>query len=342
MNNKYKILPFIFILLISFTSHLSALNYYVDKNFLNYNLIYATGKIKHGDLYKLERKFSRLYNNKQTLVVFNSAGGELNEGLRIGEFLKANHIGSAVGKNGMCASSCALAFLGGRDKYNRKLMILPRGSKLGFHSFYYRNSDKVRLSTMQKDLANVLSYADYVQAPSRIITEMFQTNYNSMHWTTSRDRKLLRIKRGLPKVNFTASANRRINTQNRVYRVTTKRHQGVTQIEYVKHYLNKVNSLLNSNNSIVFNNEVALNDSSYQGWLSSSLNKLYVKRTKLKSIDKVEAEIIYVLKNGKTICSKNTYNLTQNSYGWKIASKQHRACNYHSKKILNRIGRSLP
>ncbi len=343
MNKKYNILTIIFILLLSFTSQLSALDYYVNKNNVNYNLIYATGKIKNGDLYKLERKYNRLYNNKQTIVVFNSPGGELNEGLRIGEFLKANQIGSAVSKNGICASSCALAFLGGRDKYNRKLLILPRSSKLGFHSFYYKNSYRVKLSTMQKDLANVLSYSDYVQAPNHIITEMFRTNYASMHWTTSQDRRLLRIKRGLPKISFSiANINKSRNTKKYRYSTTTKKQYGVTQVEYIKHYLGKVNYLLKADNSIFFNNEVAFNDSSYQGWLSSSLNKIYLNKIKLKTIDKVEAEIVYVLKNGKKICSINTYNLTQNSSGWKIASKQHIACNYRSKKILNRIGRSLP
>ena len=341
MNKKHNILSLVFILLISFTSHLSALDYYVDKNIRNYNLIYASGKIKNGDLYKLEIKYNKLYNNKQTIVVFNSPGGELNEGLRIGEFLKANHIGSAVARNGICASSCALAFLGGRDKYNRKLMVLPRSSKLGFHSFYYRNNSHVRLSTMQRDLANVLSYSDYVQAPNYIITEMFRTNYASMHWTTSRDRRLLRIKRGLPKISF-SNANINKNNKKYRYRASRKKKIGVTQIDYIKHYLGKVNYLLKADNSIFFDNEVAFNDSSYQGWLSSSLNKIYLNKIKLKTIDKVEAEIVYVLKNGKKICSRNIYNLTQNSSGWKIASKQHIACNYRSKKILNRIGRSLP
>lgn len=349
MNKKNNILSLIFILLLGFTSHLSALNYSVNKNFLNYNLIYASGKIGYGDLYRLQREYSKVYsNNKQTIVVFNSAGGELNEGLRIGEFLKANHIGSAVNKNGICASSCALAFLGGRDKYNRKLMILPRNAKLGFHSFYYRNSNHVKLSTMQKDLASVLSYADYVQAPRRIITEMFQTNYTSMHWTTNRDRRLLRIQRGLPAVSFTASNSNKSRYYKRVtpkYKYTVARNekqQGITQIEYVKRYINKINSVLNANSGVVFNNEVALNDSSYQGWLSSSLNKIYVRKMKLISIDKVEAEVVYALKNGKRVCSRNTYNLMQNSNGWKIATKQHKACNYSSKRVLNRIGRSLP
>ncbi len=348
MKKKHNILSLTFIFLISFTLHLSALNYSTSKNFLNYNLIYASGKIRYGDLYKLQREYSRINNNKQTILVFNSAGGELNEGLRIGEFLRANHIGSAVNRNGICASSCALAFLGGRDKYNRKLMILPKNSKLGFHSFYYRNSNQVKLSTMQKDLASVLSYADYVQAPRQIITEMFQTKYTSMHWTTRRDRRLLRIRRGLPTVNFIASNSNKSRYYKRnapTYRQKVARNQkqyGITQVEYVKRYINKVNSVLNANNGVVFNNEVALNDSSYQGWLSTSLKHIYVRKTKLISINKVEAEIVYSLRNGKTVCSRNTYNLIQNSNGWKIATKQHRACNYSSKRVLNRIGRSLP
>ena len=338
MNKKYKIISIISSLLISFSS-LKAMDYSVNKNFLNYNLIYASGKIRHGDLYKLRRTYNRLPKNRQTIVVFNSGGGELNEGLRIGEFLKANHIGSAVRKNGICASSCGLAFLGGRDFYGRKLMILPRSSKLGFHSFYYRNSDYVRLSKVEADLSNVLNYANYVGAPTSLVAKMFNTKSSSMYWVNRRDKKMLGIVSGLKRVSF---SNKYAGNKIHYKKATTYSTYKMTQTTYIKDYFSKVNSAITANRGVVFGNEIALNDSSYQSWLSSKLRYAYLKNTKLIARNKVQAEVIYALRNGQRVCSRNIYHLAQNSYGWKIVSRSHRPCNYSSRKVLKRIGRTLP
>ena len=117
---------------------------------------------------------------------------------------------------------------------------------------------------------------------------------------------------------------------------------GLTQTNYIKYYISKINSVITANRGITFNNEVALNDSSYQNWLSSSLKYVFLRKTKLVTRNVVEAEVVYALKNGKRICSKNRYKLIQNSNGWKITTKRHRACNYKSRKILKRIASYLP
>jgi len=335
MNKKHKILSIISSLLISFTS-LKALDYSVNRNFLNYNLIYASGKIKSGDLYKLRRAYNRLPKNRQTIVVFNSGGGELNEGLRIGKFLKSHHIGSAVRQNGICASSCGLAFLGGRDFRGRKLMILPSNSKLGFHSFYYRNSNYVKMSKVEADLSNVLNYANYVGAPTSLMAKMFNTDSTSMYWVNRRDKRMLGIVSGLRRVNF----SNKYASNKRYYRETTT--YGMTQTSYIKQYISRINTAISANRGMVFNNEVALNDGSYQSWLSRNLEYVYLKNVKLVKRNRVRAEVIYALRNGKRVCSRNTYNLGQNSSGWRILSSRHQACNYSSRKILKRIGRALP
>ena len=353
MNKKISILSLIFILIIAFTSELSALSYSVNRNFLSYNLIYASGKIRRGDLYKLKRTYRKLSKNRQTIVVFNSTGGELNEGLRIGEFLTSNNIGSAVKKNGMCASSCALAFLGGRAKDNSKLLVLPYSSKLGFHSFYYRNSNYVKTTTVQRDLANVLNYASYVDAPTSLMAEMFNTKSSNMHWVNSNDRATLNLKTDLvkrriafPSQNKSRYYKREYKKYKRVQPViqvpVTRTAYSMTQSGYIKNYIGQINSIITANRGEVFNNNVALNDSSYQGWLSNHLRYMYLRKTKLLSRNRIEAEVIYALTNGKRICSKNQYSLQQSDSGWKILSKSHRACNHRSRKEINRIGRSLP
>ena len=353
MNKKISILSFVFILMIAFTSQLSALSYSVNRNFLSYNLIYASGKIRRGDLYKLKRTYRKLSRDRQTIVVFNSAGGELNEGLRIGEFLTSNNIGSAVKKNGMCASSCALAFLGGRSKDNSKLLILPYSSKLGFHSFYYRNSNYVKTTTVQRDLANVLNYASYVDAPTSLMAEMFNTKSSNMHWVNSNDRTILNLKTDLVKrrVSFSNHTKSKYHKRERkkhkrtmpaIQEPVTQITHSMTQSGYIKNYIGQINSIITADRGRVFNNSIALNDSSYQSWLSSHIRYMYLKKTKLLSRNKIEAEVVYALTNGKRICSKNRYSLLQSNSGWKILSKSHRACNHRSRKTINKIGRSLP
>ncbi len=310
---------------------LNAMSYAINKNFYNYNLIYAYGKIYRGDLRKLKNAYSRVPHNKQTIVVFNSGGGELQEGLKIGRFLKRHRIGAAVLKNGMCASSCALAFLGGRDLYGRKLMILPYGSKLGFHNFYYKDRSYVRTSVIEKDFGSIISYANEVNAPTSILAKMFNTKFTSMHWVNAHERKILGLKRGLPKVKL--AINKKVINKNSYY---------FTQKQYVKNYLNKMNKIIQANRGIYFNNETAYNDAGYQSWLISNLKYIYVKSIKLVRTNKVVAKVIYTFRNGQRFCSKNNYYLTKNRYGWKIYAKTHKPCSRRYRHLLNKYASILP
>jgi len=342
MNKRSNILPLFLIILIILSSQLSALSYSVNKNFSNYNLIYASGKIRHGDLYNLKRKFNRVSKNKQTIVVFNSVGGELNEGLKIGKYLKNNHIGTAVRPNGLCASSCALAFLGGRDLYGRKFMILPRNAKLGYHSFYYKYSRQVELSKIQEDFSSVLEYADYVNAPRRLITKMFQTKSSSMYWIKRRDKALLGLKSGLARVDLKGEPKiaARYASRNQV-RYPVARNYSFTQKKFVQYYFSRINSVISANRGANFNN-VAYNDIHYKNWLTSSLKYAYLKSIRLTKINQVKTEVIYSMKNGDRICSRTTYNLAQTYRGWRIINKQHNGCNSHSRKVLKRLAAYLP
>ena len=101
--------------------------------------IVVDGEIELGDSDKLELF---LQNNPDAgRVVFNSPGGNLVEGMKIGNILRARGLTAEVGRlkggveapefePGVCASACAIAFLGGRERY------LSGSDKLGFHQFY--------------------------------------------------------------------------------------------------------------------------------------------------------------------------------------------------------------
>jgi len=341
MKKRINILSTYMVTLLFSSTILSAMSYSVNSNYLGYNLIYASGQIRHGDLYKLQRKYRSLSKQRQTIVVFNSNGGELKEGLKIGRFLKDNRIGSAVRKNSICASSCALAFLGGRSKSGSKLMILPHSSRLGFHAFYYKNGNYVRLNKVQKDLSSLFSYTSYVGAPNYLMSKMFDTSSKKMYWVNRRDRRALNLKSGLNRLNFSkyAQHKRENTTKYNAYKVSTPH---ISAVNYIKEYISKINNTILSNKGYTNYSNVALN-SRYKGWLSNNLKYAHIQKIKLLSENRVEAKVVYSLKNSQRLCSTNVYNLAK-TYGgeWIIRNKTYKACSSKYKKTLNVLAKALP
>ena len=332
------------ILLISLITTITscALSFSVNKNYLGYNLIYASGNIRYGDLYKLKRKYNSLSKQRQTIVVFNSNGGELNEGIKIGKFLKSHGIGSAVRKNGICASSCALAFLGGRDKSGRKLMILPRSASLGFHSFYYKNRNYVKLNKVQKDISNILNYASYVDAPNYLMAKMFDTNSDNMYWINYHDRKALNIKSGLSGVKLKKYVRKK-SKKSKKY--TQNYNNGYLQPAkaYVEEYISNINNMITSSRGLYFINQDTAFNNQYVGWLNKNLQYIHIKKIKQISPYKVETKVIYSFYNGSRICSKNRYTLAKSYTGkWSIINKTYKGCNYKSRKLLKKVAKALP
>ena len=88
-----------------------------------------------------------------SIVMFNSPGGDLAGGLKLGEMLRRLGMTSVVAETfpnpdghfqltraGVCASSCAYAFLGGVDR------SLAKGSRLGFHQFSWGSKPNLSIS----------------------------------------------------------------------------------------------------------------------------------------------------------------------------------------------------
>ena len=75
----------------------------------------------------------------RAIVSFDSRGGALEEGMRIGRLLRRFGAGTLVRAGDRCLSACALAFVGGTSmgpqgaQPYRRLAI---GGQLGFHAFY--------------------------------------------------------------------------------------------------------------------------------------------------------------------------------------------------------------
>lgn len=108
--------------------------------------IRASGAILPGDadqlaatLLSLERQGSLSAAGLRAIVSFDSRGGALDEGMRIGRLLRKVGAGTLIRAGDRCLSACAMAFVGGTmlgaegaEPYRR----LEIGGELGFHAFY--------------------------------------------------------------------------------------------------------------------------------------------------------------------------------------------------------------
>ncbi len=90
-------------------------------------LIVLTGRIEQGDGELFERT---PFTAGQTLVVLFSEGGSLPAALKIGRVIRARRLDTYVPNQAICASACALAWLGGAGR------IMGTAAKVGFHAAY--------------------------------------------------------------------------------------------------------------------------------------------------------------------------------------------------------------
>lgn len=106
--------------------------------------IRATGSFERGDADRLSGTLQTLKGGARVgesllLVSFDSKGGTLEEGMRIGRLLRQFGVSTVIRAGSRCLSACALAFLGGTAvspagvEPGRRLEV---GGQLGFHAFY--------------------------------------------------------------------------------------------------------------------------------------------------------------------------------------------------------------
>ncbi len=159
-----------------------------ENNSKTLNAIMATGTIELNDTNKLKQFLSKQARKKHTAIYFNSPGGNLGEGIKLGKYFHQNRIKTVIQGESMCASACALAFLGGTDRNGNKWMSTTTTSLLGFHSFS-QSDGKLHSNTnvTQKIVAEILKYSKYVNAPREIIINNFMTPSQNMYWLSEQE-----------------------------------------------------------------------------------------------------------------------------------------------------------
>jgi hypothetical protein len=84
------------------------------------DVVMASGEITHGDADKFMefiKQNNMIETDNYVAIGLSSPGGNLFEGMALGEAIRRARFNAVVSRGPTCASACALAFLGGTARY---------------------------------------------------------------------------------------------------------------------------------------------------------------------------------------------------------------------------------
>lgn len=144
--------------------------------------ILAKGPVLEGDVERLDAFLSLQPKRSRMAIYLASPGGSLYEGMRLGRYFTRNRIQTVIEGGNDCASACAIAFLGGRDRNGQVWRSSSDNSRLGFHAFSSSGQMPADENETQHVVADVLSYARDVEAPLDLLIINFATPSQSIYW----------------------------------------------------------------------------------------------------------------------------------------------------------------
>ena len=301
-------------------SSLSALEFSIHgNNSKTLNAIMATGNIQYDDVEKLDYYLSKLPHKKHTAIYFDSPGGSLSGGIRLGKYFKNNKIKTVIEKSKMCASACAIAFLGGTDYKGKKWMSSTTKSLLGFHAF--SNNDGTKYSSSdetQQVVAEILKYGQYVNAPMEIIIKNFSTPSSSMYWFSTHELLRLGIKVwDIENKNFVQS------DYSKPSAYSSNSYQQ-SNSDFIKKYFNDLKQVPYSQtwNMLSRSMKRKVNLTQYTKWWKGKVSKIILKNSREINQNTVQVILKYYMKKGKVFCSKDTLTLQKNPQGWLIDNQK--------------------
>ncbi len=165
-----------------------------------------TGMIEPGDAEKLREQLVKLQASSPArhgmplaTLELSSLGGDLYEGVRIGELLRKFRVAAVVRKQDICLSACALALLGGTAV--RAAAAYPAdcnveiGGKVAFHNFFL---DRTGLRELTHDdpvtsrlqgfadarggAATLIRYAAEMGLPSTFVANLMARPIDDFHY----------------------------------------------------------------------------------------------------------------------------------------------------------------
>jgi hypothetical protein len=114
---------------------------------------------------------------RSAIVAFSSDGGSLGAGLRMGKAIRQRNFSTIVPDGRRCASACALAWLGGVERF------IGADAKIGFHAPYDPTSGK------ETSVGNAVigAYLTKIGLPYEAVIYITQAVPNDMTWLNMSD-----------------------------------------------------------------------------------------------------------------------------------------------------------
>ncbi len=145
-------------------------------------IVTISGDMIAGD----EKTFTRtVLEIDNAVIAFKSNGGAVVAGLGIGKAIRLKQFATMVADGDMCASACAMAWLGGTRR------LLGSRSKIGFHAAYTNDNGNLKESGMANALVG--SYLNQLGLRESAIAYITQAAPDSIQWLTSDDARTLGI-----------------------------------------------------------------------------------------------------------------------------------------------------
>jgi hypothetical protein len=161
-------------------------------------LVVITGTIDLADKDEFLRKIAPL---QSAIVSFSSDGGSLLAGLQIGETIRLKNFSTLVPDQARCASSCALAWLGGTTRF------MGSRAQVGFHAA----SDGQTHQVTSSGNALVGAYLNKIGLPYSAVIYITSASPDSITWLSKPDAEKLGIEVSLfnttPTPNFKSRDN---------------------------------------------------------------------------------------------------------------------------------------
>ena len=122
---------------------------------------------------------------EKAVVVLNSHGGNLVAGIEIGKAIRLKEYSTIVSKSGVCASSCALAWLGGIQRF------MEPGAQVGFHVAYIQDQDGIKETGQGNALAG--AYLNQLGLPQSAVLYVTAAAPQEMNWLSADEAKKIGI-----------------------------------------------------------------------------------------------------------------------------------------------------
>lgn len=160
--------------------------------------IFATGEITDGTAERF-KDFVKANNIENAKVSFNSPGGSLFEGMKLGRAIRALGFYTTVGvynptftegasKAAICASACAYAFAGGTSRF-----LDGYTGRLGIHQFYAPDDVGVTGEDVQQVSGLLVAYLDEMGVDAKAFSLSTVAGRDGMIWLPPEDALTLRF-----------------------------------------------------------------------------------------------------------------------------------------------------